>query len=138
MTYSLKIQNGDLAVLGNECQIVSDTDKLTQDMTLWLLIQYGSNRLHPTFGSALESYIGSVIDSSTQTQVYNEVLRNLNQYQAMVYQLFTASPQLFSLAELPYSIDSVNVAITYDTVFVTTTVSNPSSSTVVTIAPTSL
>jgi hypothetical protein len=132
------IQDGDLSVLGSECQIVSGIDKLRQDLTLWLTIRVGSNRFHPTFGSALESYIGSIITPGTQANVYNEVLRVLTNYQSMVYQLFTANPNIFSLSELPYSIDAINVGINYDTVSATVQVSNPTSTTQVSVSPTSL
>lgn len=138
MTYSLAIRDGDLAVTGSECQVVNGIDKLRQDLTLWLIIRIGSNRFHPTFGSALESYIGSVIVPATQAVVYNEVLRVLTNYQSMVYQLFTVNPNIFSLSELPYSIDSVNVSLTYDTVYTTVQVSNPASTATVSISPTSL
>lgn len=107
-------------------------------MELWLLTRHGSSRFHPTFGSALQSFIGGVVGSATQANTYNEVLRVLTNYQTMVYNLFTANPQLFSLSELPYSIDQINVAITYDTVYATIQVSNPASTATVTISPTSL
>lgn len=132
------IQNGDLAVLGNECQIVSGNDKLVQDLTLWLTIRVGSSRFHPTFGAALQSYIGDAISAATQANVYNEVLRVLTNYQEMVYQLFTSNPNAFSLSELPYSIDDIAVSISYDTVNATVQVSNPSSTAVVNVSPTSL
>jgi phage baseplate assembly protein W len=138
MTYSLMIRNGDLSVLGSECQVVSGQAKLQQDLTLWLLERYGSDRWHPAFGSNLQSYIGSLISPATKANAYNEIIRVLNNYQAMVYQLFTVNPSLFTISELPYSIDSVNVSITYDTVYATITVSNPATSTTLTISPTSL
>ena len=138
MTYSLAVSNGDLVVKGSQLGIVSGTQKLSQDLQIWLYSRFGSDMMHPTFGSVLESWIGGVIQKSTQANVYNEVLRVLNNYQSMQYQLFQASPQLFSVAELLYSIDNVDVSITYDTVYVTIQVSNPSSTAVVTIAASSL
>lgn len=138
MTYSLMIQNGDLAVIGNQCQIVYGQSKLEQDLTLWLTQRVGFSRFHPTFGSALQSYIGSLIGPATQANAYNEILRVLTNYQTMVYQLFTANPSIFSLSELPYSIDAINVSVSYDTVNATITVSNPASTATVSISPTSL
>lgn len=135
ITYSLQVQNGDLVVVGSECQIVAGTSKLQQDLTLWLLSRVGSSRFHPTWGAALQSYIGSLIGSATQANVYNEIMRVLTNYQAMVLQLFSANPSIFSLAELPYSIDSINVSVTYDTVYSSIRVSNPAGSTQVTVAP---
>lgn len=138
MTYSLQLQNGDLGVTGSQCNIVYGQAKLTQDVTIWLLSRYQSTRWHPTFGSALQNYIGQVIGSATQANCYNEILRVLTNYQNMVYQLFSASPNLFSIGEIPYSIDSINVAISYDTVYSTIQISNPENTTTVTISPSSL
>ncbi len=140
MTYSLKIQNGDLSVTGSECNIVYGTSKLVQDMEIWLLTRYGSDRMHPTFGSVLQDFIGQPMSSptTTQTNVYNEILRVLNNYQSMVYASFQGSPNNFSLAELPYSIDSISPTVTYDTLYCTVQVSNPSSTATVTISPSSL
>lgn len=138
MTFSLGLVNGDLAPQGSQLSLVSGQNKLQQDLTLWLLCRLGSNRWHPAFGSYLQSYIGGIVGPSTQTVVYNEILRTLKNYQELVWALFTANPQLFSLSELPYSIDSINTTVTYDTVYATVQVSNPSATTQVTISPSSL
>lgn len=138
MTFSLALRGGDLVALGSELAIVSGTDKLKQDVELWLLVRIGSNKMHPAFGSYLESYIGGVVDRNTQDQVYNEILRSLTNYQTLQYHAFQANPQLFSLTELMSSIDSVNVSVTYDTVNATVQVSNPVSTATVTISPSSL
>ncbi len=138
MTFSLQISNGDLVNNGGECAIVSGQAKLTQDLQLWLMERFASNRFHPTFGSTLQNYIGGVINTSTQADVYNEVLRVLTNYQTMVYYLFSANPGLFSLSELPYSIDAIQVQINYDQVNCTIQVSNPASTAIVTVSPTSL
>lgn len=138
MTFSLAVANGDLVTQGSELLIVSGSGKLKQDLELWLLTRYGSSRFHPTFGSALQSFIGGVIGSATHANTYNEILRVLTNYQAVVYNLFTANPGNFSIEELPYSIESINVGITYDTVYATVQVSNPATTTTVHISPTSL
>ena len=138
MTYSLAIKNGDLAVQGSQCQVVSGQAKLQQDLTLWMLERYGSNRMHPTFGSQLQNYIGGIVSPATQANAYNEIVRVMNNYQAMIYQMFKANPSVFSVAELPYSIDSINVAVTYDTVYATIQVSNPATTATLTVSPTSL
>lgn len=138
MTYSLALRGGDLVAQGSELAIVSGTDKLRQDTELWLLVRIGSNAMHPAFGSYLESYIGGVIDINTQAKVYNEILRTLNNYQALQYQAFQTNPSLFSLTELMASVDSINVSVSYDTVNATVQVSNPVSTATVTISPSSL
>lgn len=138
MTFSLALSNGDLQITGSECSIVYGQTKLQQDLVIWLLTRYGSTRMHPTFGSALQNYIGGIIGSNTQANCYNEILRVLTNYQNMVYQLFSANPNQFSIGEIPYSVDSINVALSFDTVYATIQVSNPQNTTTVSISPTSL
>lgn len=138
MTFSLKVANGDLVAEGSQLGIVHGQTKLQQDLTLWMLTRLGSNRMHPGFGSALQTFIGGIVNINTQTNTYNEVLRTLKNYQELVWAAFQANPAIFSLSELPYSIDSVNVNITYDTVYATVQVSNPNSTATVTVSPSSL
>lgn len=135
MTYSLALSNGDLVQQGSQLAIVSGTDKLYQDVTLWLTERYGGDRFHPTYGSALESFIGGVIGTSTQAQAYNEILRVLANYQNQQDQAFRANPNAFSVSELLYSVDNVSVTVSYDTVQAIISVSNPASSTTITISP---
>jgi phage baseplate assembly protein W len=138
LTYSLAVANGDLVLTGNELKIVTGRDKLIQDLTLWLLVRWGSSVAHPAFGSALQSFIGGVVNSATQANVYNEVIRVLTNYQTMILQLFKTNPQLYTLAELPASVDDVNVSISYDTVYLSVQVSNPVTTANVTLSPTTL
>jgi len=138
MTYSLAIANGDLVKNGDQLAIVYGVDKLKQDMTCWLVERYGGNKFHTDHGSILEEYIGKTINSNTQAQIYSEILRVLHNYQSRQYRAFTANPSLFALSELMYSIDHVDIKISYDTVKATISVSNPASTATVTISPTSL
>lgn len=116
VTFSLAVQNGDLSLLGSQLAIVSGTPKLAQDLQLWILESYGGDRFHPAMGSTLEAYIGSVINPATSVTMQNEVLRVLANYQRVQQLGFTANPQLYSLAELLYSINDVSATISYDTV----------------------
>lgn len=134
MTYSLALKGGDLVPAGSQLAVVDGVDKLRQDLQIWLIFRYGTNTMHPAFGSALESYIGGVINSNTQAMTYKEILRVLTNYQLLQTAAWQANPSIFSLSELLYSVDSVNVAITYDTVYGTIQVSNPSASATVTIS----
>lgn len=124
MSFSLQVANGDLALSGSQMGIVYGSDKLKQDLTLWLAERYGIDKSHPTMGSYFQNYIGSVINTTTQAMVYNEAIRVLNNYQAVQGQSFTQSPQLFSLSELLYAINGVNVSISYDTVTTAVSVAN--------------
>ena len=138
MTYSLALRDGDLVAQGSQLVIVYGSEKLKQDMTCWLVERYGGNKFHPTYGSVLEDHIGSVITPTTQSKVYNEILRVLDNYQRMQYQAFMADPSIFSISELMYSVDSVDISISLDTVNATISVSNPATTATVSISPTSL
>jgi len=124
MTFSLQLANGDLVQNGSQLGIVYGADKLKQDMTLWLAERYGVDRFHPAYGSNLENYIGGIIGFGTQSMVYSEVMRVLTNYQKVQFQGFKATPNLYSLAELLWSINNVNVGVTYDQVNIAVSVSN--------------
>jgi len=124
MSFSLQIANGDLVTSGSQLSIVAGADKLKQDMTMWLAERYGVDRFHPAYGSNLENYIGGVIGYGTQSMVYSEVMRVLTNYQKVQFQSFKQTPSLYSLAELLWSINNVNVGVTYDQVSVSVDVSN--------------
>ena len=124
MTYSLAVVNGDLVRTGNSMSIVYGVEKLKQDLCLWVTEDYGIDRFHPKMGSVLPDYIGSLITDSTRVQVQSEILRILQNYQAVQLQGLKATPQRYSYSELLYSIQAINVAISYDTVYATVSVQN--------------
>jgi hypothetical protein len=124
MSFSLQVANGDLVQSGSQMGIVFGIGKLTQDMTLWVAERYGIDRFHPAMGSQLQNYIGGIINFNTQSMVYSEVMRVLDNYQKVQFNAFRQTPTNFSLSELLYTINNINVGITYDTVAVQVSVSN--------------
>lgn len=124
MSFSLQVSNGDLVMQGSQLGIVYGAAKLKQDMTLWLSERYGIDRFHPFYGSNYQNYIGGIVSYSTKTTVYNETMRVLDNYQRVQFAAFKANPSLFSLSEIMWSINTVNVGISYDTVNVAVNVSN--------------
>jgi phage baseplate assembly protein W len=124
MTFSLKVANGDLVQSGSQMAIVDATDKLRQDVTLWLAERIGIDRFHPAMGSQLQNYIGGIINFNTQSMVYAEVMRVLDNYQKVQFQAFRQKPTNFSLGELMYAINNVNVNVGYDSVNVAISVAN--------------
>lgn len=124
MTYSLAIANGDLVRSGNSLSIVYGTSKLKQDLCLWVTERYGIDRFHPKMGSVLPDYIGSLITDGTRSQIQSEMLRILQNYQSVQLQGLKQAPHRYSYSELLYSIDAINVAISYDTVSATVSVRN--------------
>jgi len=124
VTFSLRVANGDLALSGSQLDVVYGTNKLVQDLTLWVAERYGVDRFHPWFGSQLENYIGGVISTNTQAMVQGEVNRVLDNYQRVQARNFQQSPSLYSLTEILNTVNSVVASITYDEVDVSVNVSN--------------
>lgn len=124
MSFSLALQGGDLVQEGSHLQIVYGVEKLEQDLQLWVAERYGIDRFHPGMGSQLQDFIGGVIGFSTRTAVYNEILRVLNNYQRVQYLGLRAAPALYSLSELLWSINDINIGVGFDTVAVSINVSN--------------
>jgi hypothetical protein len=122
--FSFQVANGDLVLAGSQLGIVTGTDKLKQELMLWMLERFGIDRFHPAMGSDLQNYIGGIIGYSTRALVYNEVMRVLDNYQRVQGAAFKAAPQNFSLDELLWGINAVNVGVTYDTVSATINVTN--------------
>lgn len=92
MTWSLKLQNGDLAIGGNGLEKATDEQKLTQDLRCHILQRAGDNDLHPSFGSFLDggitpdgqikqSIIGMDDQSLAASMIQIEIQRILSNYQ---------------------------------------------------------
>ncbi len=124
MSFSLQVAGGDLVQQGSRLAVVAGTEKLHQDLTLWMCERYGIDRFHPVMGSCFQNYIGGVITSHTRAVVQSEANRILSNYQKVQYMGLRANPTLYSMGELLYSINKVSVTINYDTVNVLVAVSN--------------
>ena len=135
MSYSLAIVDGDLGKRGSQLSLVFGVDKLKQDVNCWLREQFGGDRFHVNMGSILQEFIGSVVSGSTQVEVQSEILRVLQNYQAMQVRRFKENPQKLSASELLVSVDDVAVTVSYDTVWATVKIRNGSNeSTKITVA----
>ena len=123
MSFSLAIENGDLVQKGASFGIVYGVDKLKQDLGIWLTVSFGGDMMHPELGSMLDSWIGSIISQSTKSEVQAEVLRVLQNYQAVQLRGIKTVPQKYSMSEILYSVNDIKVILNYDTVAVTISVS---------------
>jgi phage baseplate assembly protein W len=123
MSFSLALQDGDLVQRGAAFGIVYGVDKLVQDLNIWLTEGFGGDIMHPELGSILEAYIGTIISPSTRAEIQAEVLRVLQNYQAVQLRGIRTIPQKYSLSEILYSVNDVKVTLTYDTVSVVISVS---------------
>ena len=122
MSYSLAISNGDLVRQGSNLAVVWGIDKLKQDLQLWVTEKFGGDRFHPTMGSILQDYIGSVISLRTRAEIEDEVLRVMDNYQKVQMYGFKINPRLYSMSELLESVDDISVSVGYDTVSVSVSV----------------
>lgn len=118
MSYSFRIADGDLAAVGNQLDLVFGVDKLKQDVDLWLRERFAGDRFHLMMGSILQDFIGDIMSGSTRAEIHAEVLRVLQNYQAVQLRRLKESPQLLSTSELLVSIDDIATAVSYDTVSV--------------------
>ena len=79
----MAVVNGDLSVTAGSFDLVQGSEKLKQDLTLWLTEKYRDDRFHPTYGSILDGYIGGVINANdTVVRIQSETLRVLLQLPA--------------------------------------------------------
>lgn len=122
MSYSLAIQNGDLVQQGSDLVLVYGVEKLKQDLICWTQEAYGGDRFHPSMGSVLQEFIGSVITPRTHAQVQSEVARILDNYARVQLQGFKTNPRIYSMTELLASVDDIVVNMMYDTVRVNASV----------------
>lgn len=118
MSYSLALKNGDLATLGSVVATRSGGDKLAQDLDLWLKEIYQTDRFHPTFGSVLESYVGSIISERSKYDIVAEVHRVLTNFQNLQIRRLKNNPTKYTPNELLQSVVSVDASVNYDAVIV--------------------
>lgn len=119
MSFSLKIEDGDVAMVGSTLGIAYGVNKLKQDIALWLVERYRVDRFHLSYGSVLDSFIGGVIDDGTAHMVETEVVRVLQNYQSLQYRLLKEHPERLSADEVLVAVLSVEAKVNYDTVNVT-------------------
>lgn len=81
MTWSLKIQNGDLTTEGARFSTVTREAKLLQDLRLHLLEPLGTDEFHSTYGSDIADVIGSVDWDEVATSVHSEITRIVQERQ---------------------------------------------------------
>lgn len=126
MSYSLRVLDGDLCRKGSQLDLVYGLEKLIQDVDLWLRERYGGDRFHLNMGSILQDYVGGIVSDSTDAEIQAEVLRVLQNYQAVQLRRLREKPQSLSPSEMLMSIDDVTARATYDSVQVSVRLRNGS------------
>lgn len=122
----LALAGGDLVPGGRGYATVDGSAYIRQRIALALGEPYGDDPYHPTWGSALPSYLGKNVTDSTPALVSSEVSRVLAQLidaqraQITAYALTGARSQLSS-ADVIASVDSVDATASWDTINVSIT-----------------
>lgn len=116
MSFSIAVENGDIAVQGDHFAIVNGSDKLQQDLTIWLKERFKSDRFHPQYGSTLDSYIGGMMTNSTVYEIESEVNRILRNYQSLQIKKFKEDSSSLSPSEILAEVTAVVANPYYDAV----------------------
>lgn len=93
MTWSLRIQNGNLTLGNASYGTITGTQKLIQDLRCYLLERMGTDSAHPDYGSTLNGGrlpngievpgpIGKMNDAFVEAEVTVEIRRIVNQFQS--------------------------------------------------------
>ena len=130
---TLQVTNGDLALdSGGRLQFLQGTNKLVQDLALWLQEPYGIGFTTPSFGSTLPGLIGGESTASTIALVQSEVQRIISLYQSQQIISLQNAQNLSQLgnwnkSEIINSINNIDVQQNYTSILVNvsiTTLSN--------------
>ncbi len=109
------MQSGDLQLdSSGKLTFQTGTNKLVQDLTLWLEEPIGTGYTTPNFGSILPGLIGQNFTPYLSSQIQSEVLRIFTLYQQNQVAALKNAQNLSQLgdwnkSEIINSIDSINV-----------------------------
>lgn len=77
MSFDLKLENGDLVLTGGRVQIVTNKDKLIQDILKMMFTGVGENKNHPWYGTPL---LTKVIGTAHNLDLLDTEVRRAVQY----------------------------------------------------------
>jgi len=108
MSFDLKLTSGDLTIKNGALQLVTDTDKLIQDVLKVCLTDVGANPIQPWYGSFLSrSIVGSTLDPTitvnlAQSQIQNAIenLKSLQSAQVSSLQAVTPSELISTISQI--------------------------------------
>ena len=133
---TLQVQNGDIQLdSGGNLRFLQGSNKLVQDLGLWLQEPYGTGFTTPAFGSSLPSLIGGTSTAATTASIQAEIQRVLGLYQSQqILSLKTAQnlSQLsyWSRSEIINSINSVQISQNYTSITASVSITTLANTTV--------
>jgi phage baseplate assembly protein W len=121
--YGLKLTDGDIAVRGDgDVTRVTGEERLTQELSCWLLEPLGFDQLYPGFGSTLGQHIGQPLTSDQMNAVSAETARVVGNYVAYQQVLMENSPltasqflDVWTDSDVIQSVRSIGVSSVTDT-----------------------
>jgi|GEM_PF-2387019 len=124
MTWSLKLQNGDLTFDGGHLSTVDNEEKMIQDLRCQLLEKMGFDDMHPEYGSLIDGgettdgivYNSIIADDDIEMvklRIQSEIMRVVSSYQNRQLDRAKADKMLYgkqSLTprEIVSSVNSIN------------------------------
>lgn len=79
--YTFKIVDGDIAVRGDGLvSDVSGAKRIEQELACWILEPINTDKMYPSFGSVMSSFIGSPAMNDYLLDIRAEVSRIVNNY----------------------------------------------------------
>lgn len=134
MSWSLKLQNGDLSLEGGSYQTVQGGNKLIQDLSYWTLTPMGTDPMHPGYGSVIDggrlpsgeivpSPIGQTDQEAVSQQIETEITRIINQYKGQQLARIKADNLVYgrstlSSDEVISTINGINISLFLDGIYV--------------------
>jgi phage baseplate assembly protein W len=112
---TLTVQNGDLQLdSSGRLTFQTGSNKLVQDLTLWLEEPIGTGYTTPNFGSLLPNLIGQPFTAYLSAQIQSEILRIFTLYQTNQIAALKNAQNLsqlgnWSKSEIINSIDNISV-----------------------------
>ena len=124
--HDLALSNGDIVLGESGHALVSGSQRVLQSLTTGLKESYGVDRFHPRWGSALDSFVGSMTSRGTvPLMVESEVRRVVELWAQSQFLLFreqmerpSAVRGSFAAGEVISGIQSVDVTALLDKVTV--------------------
>lgn len=78
---TLKIVNGDLAVLGDGNTVrLTGAERIKQELTMWILEPLNTDVMYPGFGSRMGDFVGSPATEESLSMIRTEVIRIVDNY----------------------------------------------------------
>lgn len=116
MSFDLKIKTGDLSIKNGNLEVITESDKLVQDILKLCVTDVGANPLHTWYGTFLSRVmIGSAIQDDsiinigkTQLDTALNNLKELQNAQNKSLQRMSADEQIASIASIAISRNRVN------------------------------